>query len=60
MDDGRREVDKLLQQMEREIQNIYKQAYQETWEKAQEYMQQFRQEDIDKRKWVQSGKSEGV
>lgn len=56
MDDGRREVDKLLQQMEREIQNIYKQAYQETWQKAQDYMQQFRQEDIDKRKWVQSGK----
>lgn len=56
MDDGRKEVDKLLQQMEREIQNIYKQAYQETWQKAQDYMQQFRKQDADKRKLVQSGK----
>lgn len=56
MDDGRREVDKLLQQMEREIQNIYKQAYQETWKKAQDYMQQFRKQDADKRKLLQSGK----
>lgn len=55
-DDGRKEVDFLLQQMEAEIKNIYKQAYQETWEKAQKYMLDFRQEDIKKRQWVQSGK----
>lgn len=55
-DDGRKEVDFLLQQMEAEIKNIYKQAYQETWKKAQDYMQQFRKEDIDKWKLVQSGK----
>lgn len=55
MDDGRKEVDFLLKQMEKEIQYIYKQAYQETWEKANDYMAQFRKEDVQKRKLVKSG-----
>lgn len=55
MDDGRKEVDFLLKQMEKEIQDIYKQAYQETWKKANDYMAQFRKEDITKRKLVKSG-----
>lgn len=56
MDDGRKEVEYLLKQMEKEIQDIYKQAYQETWKTAQKYMQDFRKEDVQKRQWVQSGK----
>lgn len=56
MDEGRKEADKLLQRMEKEIQDIYRQAYQETWQKAQDYMKQFRQEDVQKRQWMQSGK----
>lgn len=55
MDDGRKEVDFLLKQMEKEIQDIYKQAYQETWKKANDYMAQFRKEDVQKRKLVKSG-----
>ena len=56
IDYGRKETDKILLQMENEIRNIYKQAYQETWKKAQDYMKQFRNEDVTKRQWVQSGK----
>lgn len=56
IDYGRKQTDQILKRMESEIKDIYKQAYQETWQKAQDYMKQFRQEDIQKRKWVQSGK----
>ena len=55
-DAGRKEVDKLLSQMENDIKKIFQQSYQEVWQKANDYMKQFRTKDMQKRKDMQAGK----
>lgn len=56
VDEGRKEADKLLRQMESEVHRIYRQAYSEMQAKADNYLKNFIQQDSKKRQQLQQGK----
>ena len=51
-DPAHKETDKILSNMEKQLNQVYKQAYREARETATEFMKQFRQMDIEKRKQI--------
>lgn len=52
IDPAHKETDKLLKDMEKELNGIYKQAYREARETADDFMKQFRQMDKQKRQQI--------
>lgn len=55
IDPAHQETDKLLKQMEKQLDGVYKQAYREARQTADEFMKKFRQMDKDKRQQVKDG-----
>ena len=55
MDEAHKETDKLLAQMEKKLDGVYKQAYKEARETANEFTAQFRKMDEKKRQEVKDG-----
>lgn len=55
-DDGRKEVDKILEEMEKKIKRIYAKAEKEVAEKAADYMRRFAIKDQKWQEWVAEGK----
>lgn len=52
------ETEAVLRRMEKQIEEVYRQAYQEAHETAIRYMEQFRKMDKNKRKQVENGELE--
>ena len=55
MDEAHKETDKLLANMEKKLDSVYKQAYQEAKKTANDFTAQFRKMDYMKRKEVEAG-----
>ena len=55
MDKGHRETDKLIDDLEKRIQNVYSRAAKETQEKLDTYMESFKAKDKKKREEVAAG-----
>ena len=56
MDDGRKETDELLEELERRIKKEYEQAAKEIEEKLEDYMRRFEAKDRTWQRWVNEGK----
>lgn len=56
MDAGRKEVDTALDELEKRVHEVYKDAYREIQEKTDDYFRRFQIKDEIKRKQVQAGK----
>lgn len=55
MDEGYKETEKLLNHLEQDLDQVYKQAYREARQTADDFMNQFRAMDIRKRQELQDG-----
>ena len=55
-DPAHRQTDKLIEKMEKDVSEVYRQAHEEMSEKLADYLRRFEKKDKTWRKWVEEGK----